>query len=389
MRKTVAAIIVSFACSRLLCAQTSTALDSAVPLPTVNGLTYADAERFWSDLPTPYVYGPLGCASDGSVFIYSVLDANLKPVRNRSRSAPVSFIQEPTPPMVTENTPMQLEVIEPTGHLWTFDVTHIGDLRSMVPARSYDVGENSVDFLMSAIPGKIGVDTQGKRGNFVARFNREGQYLGATPLQLPGLNPLKLATFPNGDLLIFAADEANATPRLLLYSQQTHAVMRYQPDAAFADRNDAMLPSFPRNAQPAGEQLAKAQLDAAVLNTQMVHRKDAILVLQMNAGSPLFEAFANGSIRSIDLPKVEGFTADSLIPSDELLYVRYRKVGTISGKGEDALILEVNPASGEEMRRIPPGNFGVWSVACVRNRTVRAVRWGSQHNIQFLSAALR
>ena len=45
----------------------------------------------------------------------------------------------------------------------------------------------------------------------------------------------------------------------------------------------------------------------------------------------------------IDLPKVEGFTADSLIPSDELLYVRYRRVGTVSGKGDEALILEVNP----------------------------------------------
>ena len=325
MRKMVAAIIVSSACSRLLCAQTSTALESAGPVPAVNGLTYADAERFWSGLPTPYVYGPIGCASDGAVFIYSVLDANLKPVRNQSRSAPVSFTLAPAAPMVTENTPMQLEVIEPTGQLWTFDVTHIDDLRSMVPARSYDVGENSVDFLMSAIPGKIGVDTQGKRGNFVARFNRAGQYLGATPLQLPGLNPLKLATFPNGDLLIFAADEANVTPLLLLYSQQTHAAMPYEPDAAFANKNDAMLPSFPKNTQPTGAQLAKAQLDAAVLNTQMVHRKDAILVLQMNAGSPLFEVFANGSIRSIDLPKVEGFTADSLIPSDELLYVRYRR----------------------------------------------------------------
>jgi hypothetical protein len=107
----------------------------------------------------------------------------------------------------------------------------------------------------------------------------------------------------------------------------------------------------------------------------------------MNAGSPLYEVHANGSIRSIELPRVEGFTADSLIPSDELLYVRYRKMGT--GNDGEGLILEVNPTSGEEMRRIPSGNFSVWSVACVRDRTLRAVRWKGQHNIQFLSAALR
>ncbi len=385
MRKMVTAILLSAACVRL-CAQTATMLESAAPAPNVNGLTYQEAERFWADLPTPYVYGPLGCASDGAVFVYSVLDANLVPVHRRS--APVSYTQASTPPMVTQNTPMQLEVIEPTGQLRVFDVTHIGDLRSIIPSRSYDVGENEVDFLMSAIPGKIGEDTPGTRGNFVARFNREGQYVGATSVHLPGLKPLKIAAFPNGDLLIFAADEVNLVPRLLRYPQHAEAAMAYEPDTAFATSNAVIPPSLPKYPPPTTEQIAAAQLDAAVLNTQMVHRRDAILVLQMNAGSPLYEAFADGSIRSIDLPKVAGFTADSLIPSDELLYVRYRKIRAVSVEGDAGLILEINPTSGEEMRRIPTGSFSVWSVACVRERTLRAVRWKGQHNVQFLSAPL-
>jgi hypothetical protein len=52
-------------------------------------------------------------------------------------------------------------------------------------------------------------------------------------------------------------------------------------------------------------------------------------------------------------------------------------------------IVEVNPTSGEEMRRIPYGNFSVWSVACVCNRILRAVRWNGKHNLQFLPASLR
>jgi hypothetical protein len=130
---------------------------------------------------------------------------------------------------------------------------------------------------MSASPGKIGVDTQGTRGNFVARLNREGEYLGATRLHLPGLKPLKLAAFPNGDLLIFAADEVSDVPRLLRYPQHTEAAMAYEPNVAFAATSAAMPLSFPKYARPTPEQLAKAQVEAAVLNTQMVHRKDAIL----------------------------------------------------------------------------------------------------------------
>ena len=391
MRKLVAAMIVFSACIRLLCAQTTATLDSATLTPTIDGLPFADAERFWSDPPTPYFYGPLGCTSDGSVFIYSVVDANLVPVGRRrpASSAPISYTQSLKPPLVTDNTPMQLEVIEPTGRLWDFDVTHIDDLHGILPSRSYDVDENGVDLLMSAVPGKIGVETDGLRGKFVAHFNREGQYLGAAPLHLPGLNPLKLAAFPNGDLLIFAVDEVNAVPRLLRYSQQTEAAAPYEPEVAFADRNDAMPPSLPKYPPPTSAQLARAQLEAAVLNTQMVHRRDAIFVLQMNAGSPLYEVYANGSIRSIELPRIEGFTADSMIPSDELLYIRYREAGTVSAQGDQALLLELNPTSGEEVQRIRLNHLSLWSVACVQNRTIRAVRWRGQHKFQFLSAALR
>jgi hypothetical protein len=242
---------------------------------------------------------------------------------------------------------------------------------------------------VSAIAKKnFAADPQGKPSHFVARFNREGQYLCATELVLPKLNPLKLAAFPNGDLLIFAADESSHAARLLRYSLQSRKAVPFEPDAPFATVNDSFPLPFPKNMQPSKEQLQKAQLDGAVLDTQMVHVRDAILLLQMNAGSPLFETYANGSIRTIDLPKVEEFAADSLIPSDATLYVRYRRVHTVSGQGDDALILEVNPTSGEEVRRIRPGNFPIWTVACVRNREIRAIRATGGRNFRFRTATL-
>jgi hypothetical protein len=365
MQRTFAATLAFCVCACGLLGQSS----NPAPLIT-DSLDFSDAERFWSDLPTDLFWGPAGCASDGSIYIYSVLDVRA---------------QNP----LIENTPMQLEVIEPSGRVQTFDSTLIDDLTNLTPSRSYDVGENDVDFLVSAIAKKnFAPDPQGKPSHFVARFNREGQYQGATELLLPKLNPLKLAAYPNGDLLIFAADESSHAARLLRYSLQGRKATLFEPDAPFATINDAVPLPFPKNMRPSKEEVEKAQLDGAVLNTQMVHLRDAILLLQMNAGSPLFETYANGSIRTIDLPKVEGFTADSLIPSDAMLYVRYRRKGTTSGRGDDALILEVNPSSGEEVRRILPGNFPVWNVACVQGRLIRAFRANGRHDVHFRTATL-
>ena len=366
MRKMMPAMLML--CSLILAVPAVSRVDAQV---IANKLVFSDAERFWADLPTPYVYGPIGCASDGSVFIYSILDAS------------------PTRP-ITASTPMQLEVIEPSGKVQTFDVTQIDDLQGIAGAKSYDVGQNDVDFLFSAIPKKnFGVDPLAQRGNYLARFNRLGQYQGATEVALPGLNPLKLAAFPNGDLLLFAADEKTLEPKLLRFNILNQQAAAYEPDLPFAKKNDSLPPPFPQNENHTQKEIDLARLNAAVSYTQMIHLRDSILLLQMNANAPLFQAYANGAIRAIELPHVDGFTADSLIPSDALLYVRYRRIGRTSGKEDDALILEINLNSGEEIRRIPPGNFPIWNVACVRNNSIRAIRFKGMHTFQFLTAALQ
>jgi hypothetical protein len=111
--------------------------------------------------------------------------------------------------------------------------------------------------------------------------------------------------------------------------------------------------------------------------------------MQMDAGAPLFQVYQSGSIRTIDLPSVTGYRADSLIPSDALLYVRYFPVrGRGTGMGKDALILELNPHSGTVIRQILPGNFPIWRIACVHDGLIRAIaaKGGYSH---FETAELR
>lgn len=68
------------------------------------------------------------------------------------------------------------------------------------------------------------------------------------------------------------------------------------------------------------------QLRMSMLNSQFGHFKDAIVLLQRSVDAPLFLAYPDGSVRTVKLPKAEGFEAMSLIPSDDGLYVEYRKL---------------------------------------------------------------
>lgn len=380
MRKMLPAMVLLCACGLHAGAQDGSQIESA-PL---HNLVYSDGEQFWSKLPSPAVSGPLGCTEDGSVTINSIL-----PVARRrggwAYSDSASYLVGDE-----DKKPMQLSVIEPTGKVQNYDFSVVNDLEHVINARSYDVGENSVDFLIHAIPKKnYGPNPTEAEGDFLARFNREGQYEGATEVVIPGMKALKSATFPNGDLLVLGIDEGQMEPRLVRYSLFGQNTFVYKPDVPFAKRNDKLPPPIPANLRPPPRMLAFAYLEAALRFTQMVHYKDSIFVLQMDAGMPLFQVFANGSIRTIHLPTLSGYEAESVIPSDVPLYVRYRAASTNTTQSAGGLILEMNPNSGEAIRWIPPGNFPISQVACVHEGAIRAVRMGSGYNFHFVTAELR
>src|SRR5262249_42240329 len=131
--------------------------------------------------------------------------------------------------------------ISPAGKTVSFDVNKINDLglRNGQNAMAHEVGERDVDFLFSAVPVKspAGGQTEEKvppPAWFVARFDRDGAYHGATELNLQRLVPQRMAAFDNGDLLIFALDEANRQPQLIRYSMIGQKVHYYFADTEFA-----------------------------------------------------------------------------------------------------------------------------------------------------------
>jgi len=160
-------------------------------------------------------------------------------------------------------------------------------------------------------------------GWFVARFDRDGAYHGATELNLPRLVPQRMAAFDDRDLLIFALDEANRQPQLIRYSMIGQKVHYYFADEEFSRQSRIAVA---KGSNPDKGRMELVQLRMSMQNSQFGHFKDAIVLLQRSEGAPLFLAYPDGSVRTVKLPKVEGVEAMSLIPSDDGLYVEYRKL---------------------------------------------------------------
>jgi len=319
------------------------------------------------------VYEPgFACASDGSVAV-NVL---LPPDKAKPRSLWMFY------------------TISPNGKTVSFDFKKINDLalRDGQRAMAHDVGDRDIDFLFSAQPAKNPLDGQAQDkqaaapGWFVARFDRDGAYHGASELNLPRLVPQRMAAFDDGDLLIFALDETNRQPQLIRYSMTDQRVHYYFADADFAKKNPDIPAFTAKDTNPDKGRVEFAQLRSSMQISQLSHYKDSILLLQSVDGTPLFQTFPDGAVRTIALPKLEGFKASLLIPSDDQLYVQYRKPSTDPNGVDQILILELDPNNGEELRRIAPGEL---EAACVHQGVFRVIRHEGGHTFQFFNATVR
>jgi hypothetical protein len=337
------------------------------------GLEISAEEPVAAQLPNQ-VYEPgFGCASDGSAAVNVLLP----------------------PDKVKPRNVWTFYTVSPSGKTVSFDFKKINDLalRDGQGALAHDIGDRDVDFLFSAQPARNPLDGQAQDrqaappGWYVARFDRDGVYHGASELNLPRLVPQKMAAFDDGDLLIFALDEMNRQPQLIRYSMTDQKVHYYFADADFAKKNPDVPAFAVKGVNPDKGRVELAQMRSSMQVSQLSHYKDSILLLQRVDGTPLFQTFPDGAVRTIVLPKLKGFKAFLLIPSDDQLYVEYRKPSGDPNGDDQVLILELDANTGEELRRIaPPGDL---EVACVHQGVFRVIRHSGEHTFQFFNAGVR
>jgi hypothetical protein len=156
--------------------------------------------------------------------------------------------------------------------------------------------------------GEVVTHPAAKSTSFVARFRRDGTYVGAVPLDL-SFKPLHLGVFENGDFLVAGYDPPTDEPRVAIVGSNgqlrkfvelkgdVHA--RVESDASAREKDDPT--ALPRS--KTWEGFAESLRD--VVSTAQIATDGPNLLLFRPANTPVFSISPSGEARVHNL-KVKG-----------------------------------------------------------------------------------
>jgi hypothetical protein len=292
---------------------------------------------------------PFECTSDGTIYVDFV-----NTVRANSGIEPLAF---------PETT---LVSISPDGHSQTFRLDQAPKLYSS--NMSFYAAESGVIFLVSgAIENKVvkGTSTgpdgsqhefirnDAERHAYVLGFGRDGTYRRRTEIE-PSLFPVqRLGVFQTGTFLAYGYDWNRRSSRLALLKED--GTLLKELPIPVDDAPDPML--------GAGRSSRAAQL---------IPHGRSILVLQ-NEKSPLLEVSESGAIRVIRPKLTKGLQIETVIPSDQDLYVILSPEGwgpSVAQRiSEQSMpMYEISAEDGILLRRFELDDRTALGVACVHDR---------------------
>jgi hypothetical protein len=253
------------------------------------------------------ILGDMKCGSDGTIFLPMVNDYTA--VANAAKGA------GPRPDR------MQLFLVTgltPSGNVVQFAHTDIPGLMNFVPEVRYFVSSSRVytlefaDIYDPADPTKdLG------RAHVILIYDYKGAYQGVIRLE-PGLNPINIAAFPSGDLLVVSLDKFNQTTRLLIFDQAGRPVKElklFDEDYALKLQPGDKEEKPPSPSDPAWTHLALAQ---------WVQFGEDLLMSPMSpiqAHLPLIEISENGVVRSTNVTLPDNASISGIFESsDDKIY---------------------------------------------------------------------
>lgn len=153
--------------------------------------------------------------------------------------------------------------------------------------------------------GEVVNQKASKSGTYVAHFDRDGNYVGAVPLELP-FHPHRLGVFENGDFLIAGAAVSTGEPRLAIVGSngQHRRIVELEGDVHAQDESSTSGkendPTALRRFSPPGT----PSLNQAVGLTQIAKDGPNLLLFRPMNG-PVFSISPSGEVKVHKL-KVEG-----------------------------------------------------------------------------------
>lgn len=214
---------------------------------------------------------------------------------------------------------------------------------------------------------------------YVARFKKDGSYLGAVQLDIP-FEPIQIGVFPDGDFLIAGDDKSTFEPRIALVksSGQFQRLLELPGDLhrssdqpASADSTDKK--SADPGALPQFGQTYNDSLYNALRFSMIIADERNLLLVRPGNKTPVFSVSRGGEVTPIALEIPDGFALADLKTGDS------KWIGIYTRKREDGNGLQIetvihDPVTGRVIARYAYPRLLGLAAACV-----------NEHQISFLT----
>ena len=295
------------------------------PLPVPLKLHFSDPVTFPFGSKKSVIFSDFKCDSDGSIYLPIAEDVSML--------SPDGSGGNPASPMIVALTP--------SGSVVPFAPQGMYGFRNIVSLLRYFVSNSHVYVL--EMGDKIDPSDGRKvigRFHLLQVFDHKGEPTKTIILE-PGLDPINLAAFDSGEILIFSLDRLNHTTRLLLLDD--------------SGRRESELSLFDSDLSTKLDLAAKSQngfyasedidaLSRLLGLASLIPREDNVMLTASKVNLPELELNQHGVVRTISLALPAGTTIESLLPSDDGLL--HAVVGTF------------RPMVPSDTAGTPKGSFG-------------------------------
>lgn len=241
------------------------------------------------------------CGSDGTVFVPMLDDYGA--VLNELHGGP----------RVDRAHQMLVTALTPAGDVVRFAREGIPGLRNFLPEARYFVSSSRVYTLETAdIYDEANPSETLGRAHLILIYDYKGAYQGMIRLE-PGLNPINIAAFPSGNIVVVSLDKLNQTTRLLIIDsrgQVENELKLFDEDYTSKLQPADKTSTEDRNQRP-WQELALAE---------WAPFGDDLLLAPHQAQLPLIDMNESGIVRSTTAVLPDGASVGSLLSSDDKIY---------------------------------------------------------------------
>jgi hypothetical protein len=199
----------------------------------------------------------------------------------------------------------------------------------------------------------------GKRGDFIATFDRQGNYKEAVELDIP-FKARKIAVFSSGLYLVVGSDTEHK-PKFAFVNADGTLQRLLETEKPMHGWEERVAATGVTHGSASPEFLARVPPQLGVSQILSFHDK---LLFVWPGLTWIIEISPSGLIRRVPIHVPEGRVIDRFVSSDKMWYASFKEHGADYKTDSQTMVYEINPLDGALIRRFDAAPEYVYAIGC-------------------------